>query len=537
MASRAGEEGVINMLALNEEQPVSENKAQTLPSSTANSSQLQHGSRPASFSSTIQEISFVVTITFAVSTSQILGGVLMTMTNVIGHDLHMTSAQVTWLTASESLTNGAFMLLFGRVADMFGRRPVILLSMALSTVLFIASGFISQPLVLDLFLGLIGLTSAAAGPAAMGELGAVYKEPSKRKNQAFACCSAGSGLGGALGALIGGLTLHVSTWRTGFWVLAVLSAIATLIACLTVPKDSESRIDGFSVKKFQHFDLLGALLATTGIATVTASLTLAGLAAHGWRTPYILVLLILGMLALICFVFWEDRFRTPLMPLSVWKDRNFSLLVAVLSLCFCGFAGNLLWLCLMWQRIQHNTPLLVDAKLLPAAISGICVELMVGMTMHLVGNRLFLLLGTVAFVVSNALLSASSAHITYWALMFPALILMTAGADFLFTVTNVYVLSHLPTEQQSTGSGILITMSRFAGTIGLGIQTSTFTALGGTASGPGSRLYRPYQSTFWVSLSMSTVALLLLPFITIGRQGADLETPSSDTEKIDAASR
>lgn len=171
----------------------------------------EHGIRPACFSSTLQEISFVLTVTFAVSTSQILGGVLMTSTNTIGRDLDMTSAEVTWLTASESLTNGASMTLFGRVADMFGRRPVILVSMGLSTILFIVAGFISRSIVLNVFLGLIGLTSAASAPAATGKLGAIYQQPSKRKNRSFACCSAGSGLGGALGALIGGLTLHVST--------------------------------------------------------------------------------------------------------------------------------------------------------------------------------------------------------------------------------------------------------------------------------------------------------------------------------------
>lgn len=507
----------INMTNVAEKTPVEESP---LDLSTS-SSTAEQSLRLECFSSVFQEISFVLTITFAVSTSQILGGVLVTMTNIIGRDLNMTSAEVTWLTASESLTNGAFMILFGRIADMFGRRPVILISMGLSTILFIVAGFVSQPIVLNLLLGLVGLTSAASAPAATGKLGAIYRRPSKRKNRAFACCSAGSGLGGALGALIGGLTLHVSTWRTGFWVLAVISAIFSVIAYMTVPRDIESSVHKMGKRVLKQFDLVSALLATSGIAMITISLTSAGLASHGWRTPHVLVLLILGLLILTCFVFWQGRCDYPLMPLSIWTDKNFSLLVTILSLCFCGFAGNLLWLCLLWQRIENNTPLLVDAKLLPAAISGVCAQILIGLTMHLIRNEMFLLLGTIAFVTSNALLSASSEHITYWALTFPALVLTTVGADFLFTVTNVYVLSHLPTEHQSTGSSILTTMSRFSGTIGLGIQTSTFTGLGGTASGAGSRKYRPYQSTFWVSLAASALALLLLPFVTIGRQGEE----------------
>jgi MFS family permease len=80
----------------------------------------------------------------------------MTTTNTLGHALHMTTAEITWLTASESLTTGAYMLPFGHLADLVGRRLVILISMLLSTALFIAAGFITQPILLCVVLGLIG---------------------------------------------------------------------------------------------------------------------------------------------------------------------------------------------------------------------------------------------------------------------------------------------------------------------------------------------------------------------------------------------
>lgn len=531
MASRAGEDFALRSLSSTQNESPTE-RPSPIPSPILPPPDQPHPSaRPCVFTTLPHELLFILTLTFTISTSQLLGGLLMTTTNTIGHTLHMTTSEITWLTASESLTTGAFMLPFGHLADLLGRRPVILLSLATSTILFVAAGFITQPIVLDVFLGLIGLASAAGAPAAMGELGAVYKLPSKRRNRAFACCSAGSGMGGALGALFGGLVLRVADWRAGFWVLGVLCAIFGGVAWWVVPRDVEARSSVGRMENLKCFDLLGVMLAIAGVAMVTACLTLSGLATNGWRTPYILVLLTVGILALVCFILWEGHFDHPLMPLGIWKDRNFSLLVAILSLCFCGFSGNLLWLCLIWQRIELNTPLLVDAKLLPAAISGICTEIVVGMTMHRVGNRVFLMLGAFSFVISNTLLSASSEHITYWALNFPALILMTAGADFLFTVTNVYVLGHFPTEHQSSGSGVLITMSRFASTIGLGIQTSTFTSLGGASSGAASRLYRPYQSGFWVSLSTSAFALLLLPFVTVGRQGAELEGRVDDAEK------
>ena len=500
-------------------------------SASAKKPTMPSGDRPTCFRSTSQECLFVLTVTFAVSLSQTLSGALICMTNFIGTDLHMTAAEVTWINTAQSLTNGAFLLLFGRVADLFGRRLLLIISMSLTTLSLVATGFVTDGVLIDASLGLIGLAAAAAVPPAIGKLGAVYKEPSKRKNRAFACCSAGTPLGSVLGAVVGGITLEVSTWRTCFWFLAVVSAIFTLTAWWTIPRDTEQVLTGFNISVLKHFDILGAFLAVAGIACLTASLTLAGQAPHGWRTPYVLVLLIAGVIVVTVFLYWESVFAYPLMPLSIWKDRNFSLLVAILCLCFFGFVGNMMWLCLIWQRIERDSGLIVAAKLLPAGLSGLCVNLVVALTMHRIDNRVLIAVGTAAFVAFNTLLSASSEHISYWALTFPALILSTIGADFQFTVTNVYVLSSMPVEQQSVGGGVLVTMSRFASTIGLGVQTSIFTAAGGAASGPGALHYRAYQTAFWVSLVGSGTALLLLPFVTLGAQGAKLETASDGTSR------
>lgn len=487
-----------------------------------------YGSRPKCFSNLLQECLFVLTTTFAIGQSSIFVGAAICITSYIGNDLNMTASEVVWISAGQTLSAGCFLLFFGRVADLFGRRMMFLLSMGCFSACMLIMGFATNAFYIDVFCGLSGICSAAAVPPAIGKLGAVYEKPSRRKNRAFACFSAGNPMGFALGAFIAGVSMVVANWRTVFWVMAFIYAFFTITAYFTVPDDTEQHKGGFNAETFKKFDFLGAFLAISGIALFTAALTLAGNAPDGWRTGYVIAFLIVGILLLLTFVYWQSVFQYPLMPLGVWKDRNFTLLVTTLCLGFYGFSANCFWITLFWQRVQHASPLIVAVRLIPMMVGGLVTNLVAAMIMHKVSNKLLMIVGAVALVICDILYSVQEKHSSYWAFAFPALVLSVIGADFEFTVTNMYVMSTLPSEQQSVAGGLFNTVTRLSATVGLGIQTSIYNSLGGSAFGSGSQLYRPYQSTFWVSLAGAVVAVFLASFVTIERQGSkNKKSPSS----------
>lgn len=222
------------------------------------------------------------------------------------------------------LSAGCFLLFFGKVADLFGRRMVLLVSMLAFSLCLVVTGFATNAIYMDVLCGLLGLCCAGAVPPALGILGAVYSTPSKRKNMAFACFSAGNPLGFVFGVFIAGVATKVLNWRCTFWAIAILYGVVALAAFWTVPKDVQVKAK-FDLKTLSQFDFLGTLLVVTGIAAFTSALTLAGDASKGWGTPYVIVLLILGIILLTLFVYWQQIFRYPLMPLTVWRDKNFSL--------------------------------------------------------------------------------------------------------------------------------------------------------------------------------------------------------------------
>ncbi|MCJ1433734.1 hypothetical protein MMC27_003099 [Xylographa pallens] len=473
--------------------------------------------RPTCFHSTVQEVLFVLTATMATAMSSFLTGGNIVITSLVGEQLHMTNAEIAWISAASSLTGGAFLLFFGRIADMFGRRSLLIVSMGLYSLLSIATGFAPNALFLDAFNGLLGLCSAAAVPPAVGTLGFIYKKPSTRKNYAFACFSAGNPLGYVFGTVFSGVFTQVFGWRASYWYLAIVYGAFAIIAIFTMPKDQQ-KIEKFGVDAVKRFDLLGAALIITGIALFTSSLSLAGNAPQGWRTPYVPVFLVVGVLIIATFLYWESIFATPLMPLHIWRDRDFSLLMVIVWLGFSAFPPASFWLALYMQRIQHLSPLLVAVHLLPQAIMGTTTNIVAGLILHRVSNKLIMLVGAVCYTVSFLLLALQKQDSSYWAFIFPSLNLMVIGADLEFNVANMYVMSALPAHQQSIAGGIFQTLTRLAMTVGLGILTAVFNSVSSSLESAETPL-KPYTAVFWAACGLSATSVCLVPFLTIGTQG------------------
>ena len=166
-----------------------------------------------------------------------------------------------------------------------------------------------------------------------------------------------------------------------------------------------------------------------------------------------LVLLLLGIVLIFGFVAWEGWCKYPLMPLRIWRDRNFSLVSSpiqpqnkrpkktqiniVVLLGFMSFTTSAFWLSLYMQNVMHYSSLTVAIHLLPQAIGGIGVNIIAGLILHRVSNKLLIGMGALAYLGSSLLLAVMKTENTYWAFIFPSLLLSVIGADLHFNVANV----------------------------------------------------------------------------------------------------
>lgn len=169
------------------------------------------------------------------------------------------------------LASGSFLLLFARIADLFGRRSMFIVSFFLYSIVALGAGFSKTPITLDVLAGFMGLMSSAAVPPAQGMLGVIYEKPSKRKNAAFACFSAGNPLGFVFGMVCSGIASHLFGWRASFWFLAIVYVVFAGVACFIVPSDTAEK-EPFSKEGLRKFDLVGTFLTIAGTGMFSAAL-------------------------------------------------------------------------------------------------------------------------------------------------------------------------------------------------------------------------------------------------------------------------
>lgn len=209
--------------------------------------------------------------------------------------------------------------------------------------------------------------------------------------------------------------------------------------------------------------------------------------------------------------------------MSIWRDRDFSLVITVLLLGFLAFPIMAFWIALYMQKLKHNSALLVAVHMLPMAIGGIVVNVIAALIMHRVSNTLLMCTGAAAYTASFLLMGLQHSDSSYWAFIFPGLLLAVVGADFEFCVANMYVMSSLPPQQQSIAGGIFQTVTKLCVTIGMGISTAIFDAV--EARGISTTGYfandpiEPYAATFLYCAGVAALGIPLCGWLRIGVQG------------------
>lgn len=271
--------------------------------------------------------------------------------------------------------------------------------------------------------GILGLFAASAVPAAVGILGAAYDQPSRRKNAAFACFSGGNPIGFVFGTIFGGIATTLFSWRANFWLIAIIFFVFTIIGQFTVPKDWTDK-KPLTLQTVKHFDIVGTLLTVGGIGMFSAAISLGPTAPQGWKTGYVLALLIVGILLIVAFVFWERWYKDPIMPMNIWKDRNFSMGLIILSLGYASFIPVSFFVALFFQDVWHLSALMAAVHLLPMAVCGTIVNIVAGLILHRVSNKLLMYIATSCYAIAFLLLAVSRPSSSYWAFWFPAFCIM-----------------------------------------------------------------------------------------------------------------
>nr|GAT45298.1 MFS general substrate transporter [Mycena chlorophos] len=430
----------------------------------------------------------------------------------IGQDLHIAEEQLQWLVSAFSLSSGCLLLLLGRLADLYGRKKMFMAGTVYLGLLSLGCGFAKNANALFILRGFQGIGTAMFIPACIGILAHAFP-PSRARSAAFATFSAGAPIGGALGTQIGGvLTVYTrATWHSAFFLIAGLAIFCAVWGYFLIDPDLPS------TEKDRRVDWLGALLVTAGLALLVFALSQGSIASKGWKTPYILVLLILSVIFLAAFIYWQHYLeknsqtqRPPLMKLSMWSRANgrFAVMQAIAFLQWASFLSWYFWAQVYYEDYERLSAIHTAVRMLPMTVTGFACNVFV---MLVIGRLDFVVLiaaGTLLTGVAPLLFALIVPSAPYWAFGFPSTICSVFGADFIFAGGTLFVAKVSLPHEQSLAGGIFQTLTQLGTAFGLAITTIAFDSKTGGTSQQSAPL-KAYKTANWTAFGISVFCTIL----------------------------
>jgi EmrB/QacA subfamily drug resistance transporter len=376
----------------------------------------------------------------------------------IGEDFDAGLSSLQWVVNAYTLTLAGFLLLGGALGDRFGRRRVFLIGVAWFAGASVLCAVAPSAEVLIAARALQGMGAALLTPGSLAILEASFV-PDDRA----AAIGAWSGLGGvmtAVGPFLGGWLVESASWRWIFLINLPFAAVVLWVGLRHVPETRNEQAP-------PGLDVAGSVLTIIGLAGVIAGLT-AG-PEQGWTSPSVLISLIGGLLCLAAFVGVEQRSPHPLVPLAIFKARQFTAANLVTFVVYAALAGAFFLLPIQLQTVAGFSPIASGAALLPITVIMLLGSARAGRLATRIGPRIPMSLGPVIAGVGLMLMTRIGPSNSYWSAVLPAVVVFGCGLTLTVAPLTATVLGAAPAQFAGVASAVNNDVARTAGLIAIAV--------------------------------------------------------------------
>ena len=376
----------------------------------------------------------------------------------IQRDLHFSTSNLQWIVNAYTLTFAGFLLLGGRAADLFGRRKIFMVGLAVFTASSLLGGLAQNEAWLISARALQGLGAAILAPATLTILTSTFAEgPARAK--ALGVWSAVSAAGASAGALFGGILTDFLSWRWILFVNVPVGAVALVAARRDLP---ESRAD----MAHRHLDLAGAVTVTAGLVALVFALVRTE--TYAWGSAQVLVPLAAAVVLIAVFLFLQARVsKAPLVPLHIFRSRSVSGGNVVMLMMFGALFGSWYFETLYMQHVLGYSPLQAGLAFLPQTVLIAAGAQVTARLVPKFGPRPLILLGTLVAGAGLAWLSQISTGSTFVTDLLGPYVLIGLGMGLAVTPIAVAGTAGVPREEAGLASGLLNTSRTVGASVGL----------------------------------------------------------------------
>jgi EmrB/QacA subfamily drug resistance transporter len=414
-------------------------------------------------------------------------------------DLGASLSGLEWIVNPYTLSFAVLLLTGAALGDRFGRRRILTIGLSVFTGASAIAALAPDSTVLIAARAVQGAGAALVLPLTLTLLSEAF--PAGRRGVALGIWSGVSGLGVALGPVIGGAVVSGISWQWIFWINVPIGLVVVPLARMRL---SESRGTN------KHLDLPGVALASGGLLGVVYALVRAN--ALGWTSATVLGSAIAGATLLAAFVAWEQRTSTPMLPMRFFRSRAFSATNGVSLAMYFGMFGAIFLLAQFFQTAQGYSPLEAGLRTLPWTAMPIFVAPLAGVLSDRVGSRPLMFLGLALQASALGWLATEMTATMAYSEMIIPFMMAGAGMALVFAPAANAVLGSVRPEEAGQASGATNAIREVGGVLGIAVLASVFSGAGayGTPTTFVSGLV-PAVATAAVVLAVGAIIALAIP--------------------------
>jgi EmrB/QacA subfamily drug resistance transporter len=380
----------------------------------------------------------------------------------IREDLGASLEQLEWTVNAYTLSFAVFLLTAAALGDRLGRRRVFAIGIVIFSVASAAAALAPSTEALIGARALQGLGAAAIAPLSLTLLSDAFA--ADKRGLALGIWSGVSGLGVALGPVVGGAVVEGFSWQWIFWLNVPIG-----VALLRESRGPHSTLD-----------LPGVGLASLGLLGVVFGIVRAQ--ALGWTSATVVGSMAGGAVLLAAFAVWESRTSTPMLPTRFFRNRGFAATNGVSLAMFFGAFGAIFLLAQFFQVAQGYSPLEAGIRTLPWTAMPIFVAPVAGILSDRIGSRPLMVAGLALQAGALAWLAVTTTPDMAYGLLVPAFVMAGSGMALVFAPAANAVLSSVRPEEAGQASGATNTIREIGGVLGVAVLSTVFTSAGSFAT-------------------------------------------------------
>jgi EmrB/QacA subfamily drug resistance transporter len=424
-------------------------------------------------------------------------------------DFGISLSNLQWVVSAYGLTFAGLLMFSGRASDLYGRKKLFILGLAIFSLSSLAGGLATSEFTLIAARTVQGVGAAMASAAGLALIVTIFA-PLGKLNWALGIFAAVSSAGFTAGVILSGVITQTLGWRWVFFVNVPIGIVAAIIAISVLPANPR-RQSGV------HLDVPGALSVTAGLMLLVYALSDVGNGAISLRD-----IAVFGLSALILgiFLFVEHRSKGPLIPLGFLRRRAVFLPNAIALLIFASNTAMIFAITLYLQQLRGYSPLSAGLALVPPALLYIILGgYLAPKLVKKVGARLVLVIAMAFLTVGTLLLTRTTIDSGYATVVLPAVLVGAVGGALGLTGSNIAALSGAVKGEEGVASGLINTSRQVGGPVGLAVIVTIICSVtnGLGAAAPAGELMPALQYAFGGATVFGAIAVALALLMKGGR--------------------